>query len=118
MPKIESKLTNLFAGVLSSVEVPVLISFIAHINPLEMNGEQTLFTLEFQDKVKQFLKSEESTENKKLGPFLEHLDSLQKLVKRATKEKENLKNQLEELELQEEEEFEEIKKKLGLEYTV
>jgi hypothetical protein len=29
-----------------------------------------------------------------------------------------LKNQLEELELQEEEEFEEIKKKLGLEYTV
>jgi hypothetical protein len=45
MPKIESKLTNLFAGVLSSVEVPVLISFIAHINPLEMNGEQTLFTL-------------------------------------------------------------------------
>jgi len=74
--------------------------------------------LQYQDKVKQILKTDDSGQDKKLGPFLEHLDSLQKLMKRATKENENLQNQLEEFQVQEEDEFEELKRKLGLEYPV
>lgn len=45
IPKIETKLTNMVAGILTSKQKPVSVSMIAHINPLDKNYEETLNTL-------------------------------------------------------------------------
>jgi len=85
MPKIESKLVNLFAGVLSSAEVPVKLSSLAHVNPLERNGEQTLFTLAYQEQLRQALAADPE-EDRRLGPFLEHVEAIDRLQERAAAE--------------------------------
>lgn len=92
MPKIDSKLVTLFAGVLSSVEVPVKLSSLAHVNPLESNGEQTLFTLAYQEKLRQvFSEADPQADPKKLGPYMEHVEAIESLQERAAVENLNLR---------------------------
>ena len=87
-PKTESKLTNIFAGILSSRVKPVKISFLAHINPLDINNDQTLFSLQYQDKLKKCLL--EDSVNVRIDPYEEHIATLGKLMERVAKENENL----------------------------
>lgn len=91
MPKIESKLVNLFAGVLSSVDVPVKLSCLAHVNPLEAHGEPTLHTLQWQERLRQAMAAEAPGEERRLGPYLEHVEAIDRLRERAAKENENLR---------------------------
>jgi len=91
MPKIDSKLVNLFAGVLSSVEVPVKLSTLAHVNPLESNGEQTHYTLSYQEKLRQAMAADPQAEDRKLGPYMEHVEAIESLQVRAAIENANLR---------------------------
>jgi predicted RNase H-like nuclease (RuvC/YqgF family) len=118
MPKIESKLINLFAGVLSSVDIPVKLSCLAHVNPLEANGEQTLYTLQYQEKLRQAMAADVQGEDRKVGPYLEHVEAIDRLRERAAKENDNLRQQLADFQAEEEQEFEELRRKLGLEFPV
>lgn len=106
IPKIDSKLSNMVAGILTSKEKPVQVSMIAHVNPLDKNYEDALITLMYQDKIKQSLVSEQK--NKSDGPYAEHFDTLERLYQRVTKEHQGLMHQYHEYQATENEDFQEL----------
>lgn len=57
-------------------------------------------------------------EDRKLGPYMEHVEAIESLYERAAIENANLRQQLADFQAEEEQEFEELRKKLGLEYPV
>jgi hypothetical protein len=52
IPKIDSALTNLIAGPLTNKEKQCSVSWLAHINPLEKNFEETINTLSYLNRIK------------------------------------------------------------------
>lgn len=106
----------MLAGMLTNKEKHPKVAFFAQINPLEKNYEETLLTLSYMDKIKNSLVME--SKHKTEGPFIEHIGALDKLLQRVSKENENLTHQFQDYVNEENEDFEELRKKLGLEYSV
>lgn len=50
-PEIGTKLANMVAGILTTKEKPAVVAFIAHINTLQKNYEETLNTLQYQQRI-------------------------------------------------------------------
>lgn len=112
----ESKLTKALHGILQNEEKPCQVSFITHIYPVEQNYEECLLSLQYMDRLKAY----DANYTKVVfdGPMPEQVQAQERLMQRVMDENNDLKNKFEQLQNDERDKFEEIKKKLGLEYNI
>ncbi|CDW90581.1 UNKNOWN [Stylonychia lemnae] len=112
----ESKLTKALHGVLQNDEKECQVVFLGHIYPVEQNYEETLLTLQYMDR----LKGLDQAYQKVIfdGPMPEQVQAQERLMERILDENADLKRKYEQQVQEEKDKFDEIKRRLGLEYTV
>lgn len=106
----------MLAGILTNKDKPTSVSFLAHVSPIEKNFEETILTLQYQEMIKKSLILE--VKKKSDGAFAEHLESIENLIVKVISENKGLKVQHDDYVADENLEFDELQKKLGLEYPV
>jgi hypothetical protein len=91
LPKLNSSLTNMLAGLLTNREKSVSVAHIAHVNLTESHFEEALLTLQLQESFKKAAQVEIHFRDTLEGSYQEHLEAVTKLLRRAEKENEALK---------------------------
>jgi hypothetical protein len=84
----------MLAGVLTSKNQHCSTAFIAHINPLEKNFDETTSTLVYLEKIKSSISMEVKKSSE--GAFAEHLEAVETMLGLAEGEQEDLNKMHEE----------------------
>lgn len=116
LPQLETALNNMIAGLLTNKSQHCSTAYLAHINPLEKNFEETTATLVYLEKIKSSISMDVKKSSE--GAFAEHVEAIETMLGLAEGEQDDLKRMHEEQLLEENEEFAELEKKLGLDYPV